>query len=81
MIYWWQMCKRCGQGRLLIETDDGSGELLLRCEECERVWRDPRAVDHTESAEDGIDLYSSPAHLDEITRRGWAMYAVHHADR
>ena len=79
--YWYKECPTCHQGRLFIEYDTSDKRLVLHCEECEFVWKDPELMGRNVPGNVFQALVSDhdfefPTEV-EIDDAGWKKYRVH----
>jgi hypothetical protein len=72
--YWLINCPTCQQGRLFVEVQVKTGDLMLECEECSRAWGHPDQVSPTENAFPAIDIISRFANEEEIKNNGWSKW-------
>jgi len=79
IYYWYAICHFCEEGRLIITKNKDTNTLYLHCDECERGWKDPEAIEHVASScltfleRFEID-YPTP---EEIVTQGWEKYMAH----
>ncbi len=73
--YWYVNCPVCRQGRVFVEVNLETNELMLECEECSRAWTSPEKVSPTENAFLAIDIESRFANAEEIELRGWSKWS------
>lgn len=59
----------------MIEKLKASNDLVLHCDECEQVWKDPYAIDRLEDSILGIDIEMDPAEWGDIQLAGWEQFA------
>lgn len=82
--HWYKTCPTCRQGRLFIEYDTTEKRLVLHCEECEYVWRNPEFLEQRvpnnvfQALTSGHD-FAIPEEAD-IDKAGWAKYKLHVED-
>lgn len=69
-------CPDCGQGLVLIMKDLLTNKLILICDDCETIWRDPELFYNGDGRlpfDEKVELTENVS-VDEITAEGWEKF-------
>lgn len=69
-------CSDCGQGLVIIMKDELTNNLILICDECEAMWKDPDSFYLNQGRipfETKLQL-SEEVSIDEIISVGWEKF-------
>jgi hypothetical protein len=69
-------CKMCGQGKVVVLRQEGSGTLFVSCEDCESEWLSPEdALVPKNTRREQVDR-ATPLERDELLAHEWAKFLV-----
>lgn len=69
-------CSDCGQGLVLIMKDKCTNNLILICDDCESMWRDPESfyLNQGRIPEDSKLQLSDDVTVEDILFHDWEKY-------
>lgn len=66
-----ETCPVCGQGRVLVASEGGKGNLFAMCEDCESEWCDPRESNNAALATRDKHPFSRYLEVGDLVGHEW----------